>query len=100
MPSGRPVSFAAIDPRNPGGACTNTPAGSLTHTITEVPMLRLAFAAALAALATGAPTATAGDEAKTTIAKAIEAQGGEALLKKYQATTAKFKGKIHTEFGD
>jgi outer membrane lipoprotein-sorting protein len=64
-------------------------------------MFRLAFAAAaLAALATGAPTVTAGDEAKTTIAKAIEAQGGQALLKKYQATTAKFKGKIHTEFGD
>jgi len=63
-------------------------------------MLRLAFAAALAALATGAPPATAGDEAKTIIAKAIEAHGGEALIKKYQATTAKFKSKVHTDFGD
>jgi outer membrane lipoprotein-sorting protein len=63
-------------------------------------MLRLAFAAAVAALATGAPPATTGDKAKAIIAKAIEAQGGEALLKKYQAVTAKFKGKVHTEFGD
>jgi hypothetical protein len=64
-------------------------------------MLRLACAAALvASLIAGRQTARADDAAKAIIAKAIEAEGGAALLKKYQASTAKFKGRFHSEFGD
>jgi outer membrane lipoprotein-sorting protein len=67
-------------------------------------MLRLASMSALTVLLlTGQQSARADDPAsaaRAIIAKALEAQGGAALLDKYQAATAKFKGRFHGEFGD
>jgi outer membrane lipoprotein-sorting protein len=66
-------------------------------------MLRLAFTGTLAVLVlAGARPARAEEDkdAKAVIARAVEAQGGAAALKKYQASTVKIKGKVHTPFGD